>query len=233
MKARASGLTGWTIRCNAIDAAISMRKPSRAVRCRAELGADGLRRSDQFSGGGIGMRSTCKAAIRDGQRTNRVSWLVQVLPGLCFRGLAAFLLQARRGHWGEGLAESAENEPRDAAMGSALFFFFSSHVDASRLSTRNYRALSLAVRLCTSSRYAAGMLAADWRLSAVFSRYRRLADWFDWPLSISRRPLSRRFVQRKRWALCYQAAFEDAQRESREEKGQTSGSCLVWGGCCY
>lgn len=69
------------------------------------------------------MRSTCKAAIRDGQRTNRVSWLVQVLPGLCFRGLAAFLLQARRGHWGEGLAESAENEPRDAAVGSALFFF--------------------------------------------------------------------------------------------------------------
>ncbi|KAM6482233.1 hypothetical protein HDV62DRAFT_62906 [Trichoderma sp. SZMC 28011] len=114
-----------------------------------------------------------------------------------------------------------------------FFFFLSSHVDASRLSTRNYRALSLAVRLCTSSRYAAGMLAADWRLSAVFSRYRRLADWFDWPLSISRRPLSRRFFQRKRWALCYQGAFEDAQRESREVKGQTSGSGLVWGGCCY
>lgn len=37
-------------------------------------------------------------------------------------GAGSVLAPGEKGHWGEGLAESAENEPRDAAMGSALFF---------------------------------------------------------------------------------------------------------------
>lgn len=121
---RSRYLQDGTIRCNAIDAAISMRKPSRAVRCRAELGADGLRRSDQFGGGGIGMRSTCKAAIRDGQRTNRVGCLGWFRCSLAFAfgGWQRSCSRREGGNWGEDLAESAENEPRDAAVGSALFF---------------------------------------------------------------------------------------------------------------
>ncbi|KAK4062664.1 uncharacterized protein Triagg1_9782 [Trichoderma aggressivum f. europaeum] len=89
---------------NAIDAAISMRKPSRA---------SWWNRNALDMQGGDPSR----------ERTNRVSWLVQVLPGLCFRGAGSVLAPGEKGHGGKATLRWRENEPRDAALSGATLYF--------------------------------------------------------------------------------------------------------------